>query len=80
MEFFTRKEREHPIRELFDKGLKVTVNSDDPPFFNASIGGEYDAMSQIGFTDNELLTLTKNAITYSFCDNESKNNLLKKID
>ncbi|MBG77213.1 MAG: adenosine deaminase [Pelagibacteraceae bacterium] len=72
--------REHPIRELFDKGLKVTVNSDDPPFFNASIGGEYDAMSQIGFTDNELLTLTKNAITYSFCDNEAKNNMLKKID
>ena len=27
----------HPVKKLFDAGVKITVNSDDPPFFNASI-------------------------------------------
>ena len=32
---------EHPLRALHDAGVKVTLGSDDPPYFGASIGGEY---------------------------------------
>ena len=56
-------------------GAKITVNSDDPPFFNATIAGEYKAMSELGFSNDQLLSLTKNALQYSFCDNEIKNKL-----
>ena len=35
----------HPVKKLHELGAKVTVNSDDPPFFNATIQGEYEAMS-----------------------------------
>jgi len=50
----------------------VTVNSDDPPFFNATIQGEYEAMNGIGFTDNELLSMTRNAIESSFLEKDKK--------
>ncbi len=70
---------DHPVKELFDRGVKITVNSDDPPFFNASIAGEYKVMSDLGLSTEELLSLTKNAIQYSFCDKETKNKLINKI-
>lgn len=70
---------EHPVKKLFDQNIKITVNSDDPPFFNASIAGEYEVMSKLGLSDDELKSLTKNAIKYSFCDQETKVKLLAKI-
>ena len=70
---------DHPVKTLFDKGVKITVNSDDPPFFNASIAGEYIVMKNLGLSNNELISLTKNAVNYAFCDEETKKQLLNKI-
>lgn len=36
----------HPIREMVAKGLKVMINSDDPPMFHTDIGEEYSKMVQ----------------------------------
>ena len=69
----------HPVKTLFDQGVKVTVNSDDPPFFNATIQGEYKVMEELGLNEKELTSLTHNAIKYSFCDEENKNKLLSKL-
>ena len=71
--------KHHPIKKIFNKGVKITVNSDDPPFFNASIAGEYDVMQKLGLSDNELNSLTRNAIQYAFCDHKIKSKLLEKI-
>ena len=71
---------DHPVKKLFDQNVKITVNSDDPPFFNASIAGEYVVMKNIGLSDDELKSLTKNAIQYAFCDNYTKSKLLKKLN
>ncbi len=70
----------HPVKTLFDQGVKVTVNSDDPPFFNATIQGEYKVMADLGLNDKELTSLTYNAIKYSFCDKVNKNKLLSKLN
>jgi len=70
---------DHPVKSLFDQGVKITVNSDDPPFFNASIAGEYEVMKKLGLSDKELNSLTRNAIEYSFCDKFTKLKLLKKL-
>jgi adenosine deaminase len=72
--------KSHPVKTLFDQGVKVTVNSDDPPFFNATIQGEYKVMEDLGLNENELNSLTHNAIKYSFCDEENKNKLLAKLN
>tara|TARA_Y100000590_G_scaffold463687_1_gene631081 strand:- start:1122 stop:2099 length:978 start_codon:yes stop_codon:yes gene_type:complete len=74
-----RNYNEHPVKKLFDQGVKITVNSDDPPFFNASIGGEYEVMKNLGLNDDELKSLTFNAIENAFCNKEIKNQLLNKI-
>ena len=70
----------HPIKKLFDTGVKITVNSDDPPCFNASIAGEYQVMSNLGLSEKELISLTHNAIDSSFCDQATKNRLLSRLD
>ena len=69
----------HPVKKLYDQGVKITVNSDDPPFFNASIAGEYEIMKNLGLNDEELKSLTKNAIESAFCNEEDKKELFKKI-
>ena len=70
---------DHPAKQLFDRGIKITVNSDDPPFFNATVGGEYQVMSNLGLSNDQLLLLTNNAIQCAFCDDNTKNKLLKKL-
>ena len=70
----------HPVKKLFDAGVKITVNSDDPPFFNASIAGEYEVMTNLGLSEKELISLTRNAIEFSFCDQSTKEKLLSKLD
>jgi adenosine deaminase len=71
--------KNHPVKELFDRGVKITVNSDDPPFFNASIEGEYKVMLELGLSEDQLTSLTHNAIQYSFCDKNTKSKLLNKL-
>ncbi|ARV05347.1 hypothetical protein BTO04_00970 [Polaribacter sp. SA4-10] len=52
----------HPIRKLFDKGIKVTVNTDDLLLFNATITDElYSLYSNNIFTFDELEIIRKNA-------------------
>src|SRR5204862_1842105 len=41
---------EHPLARLAAAGVRVTLGSDDPPYFGASIGGEYEvARERLGF-------------------------------
>ena len=70
----------HPVKKLFDAGVKITVNSDDPPFFNATIAGEYEVMASLGLSEKNLISLTRNAIDFSFCDQLTKEKLLLKLD
>ena len=70
----------HPVKKLFEMGVRVTVNSDDPPFFNATILGEYQAMGELGFSENDLISMTRNAIDSSFVDFETKSKLLTKLN
>ena len=45
----------HPLRALHEAGVKLTLGSDDPPYFGASIGGEYAvARERFGFEEGEL--------------------------
>jgi adenosine deaminase len=47
--------QDHPIRKLFDAGVKVTVNSDDVLVFGAGVSEEFLALHQAGvFTATEL--------------------------
>lgn len=57
----------HPIRTFFDKGLLVTVNTDDPVFFKVELLDEYwNLYSELGFTMEEIKTIVANSYKASF--------------
>ena len=70
----------HPLRALHEAGVKLTLGSDDPPYFGATIGGEYAvARERFGFEEGELETITRTAVQGSFADDAVKHALLNRI-
>ena len=52
---------EHPVRRLFDAGVPIVLNTDDPAMFGCTLVGEYRlAVSQFGFTETELRGIAEN--------------------
>jgi adenosine deaminase len=71
---------QHPLRRLYEAGVKVTLGSDDPPYFGASIGGEYAvARQRLGFGESELEMITRMAVEASFADDALKRALLNRM-
>jgi adenosine deaminase/aminodeoxyfutalosine deaminase len=59
--------REHPVRRLFDAGVPVTLNTDDPPMFGTTLEREYLlAADEFGFGEDELRTLAENGFKFAF--------------
>ena len=62
-----RRIEDHPMRRLFDAGVPIVLNSDDPAMFRCSLTGEYrQAAERFGFTEAELLAVAKNGFRYAF--------------
>jgi len=63
----------HPIRDYFDKGLLVTVNTDDPMMFGNSMAQEFDALEQnFNFKTHEIQKLILNSIDASWLEIDRK--------
>jgi aminodeoxyfutalosine deaminase len=63
----------HPLRRLWDEGLFITVNSDDPPLFNTDLNHEYEVLvDHFGFTADELEQASLNALRVSFLPQAEK--------
>ena len=70
----------HPLRKLRDAGVRVTINSDDPPFFHTSLKREYElASSAFGFSDDEINAMTRTAIEAAFVDEATRAALLARL-
>jgi len=58
---------EHPVRKLFDAGVPVILNTDDPALFECTLASEYDlAARAFGFTAAELNSIAANSLKYAF--------------
>jgi adenosine deaminase len=67
---------EHPLPQLRDAGVRLTLGSDDPPYFGATIDGEYRACAErMGFSEDDLRTITRTAIDAAFCEDALKADL-----
>jgi adenosine deaminase len=72
---------EHAIKRLMDRGVKVTVNSDDPSYFGGYIADNYRALqNDLGLTDVELALLARNSIEASFLGEAAKRDLIAELE
>jgi len=63
----------HPVRRMLDAGVIVTLNTDDPPMFEATLEGEYLAVAQaFALGPEDLRRLAANAVESSFLPPASK--------
>jgi adenosine deaminase len=70
----------HPLPALREAGVRVTLASDDPPYFGASVGGEYAvAAERFGLSDADLVGLTRTAIEASFAEPPLRAALLERV-
>jgi aminodeoxyfutalosine deaminase len=71
----------HPLREMYDAGITVTVNSDDPPMFGTSLNREYEIAARLLDLDERgIAGLAANAVRASYLDDRAKGDLLAEID
>ncbi|HEY1337905.1 MAG TPA: adenosine deaminase [Bryobacteraceae bacterium] len=62
-----RNVEEHPLRRLFDAGVPITLNTDDPAMFGCTLVGEYRlAAEKFGFSESELRHIAENGFWYAF--------------
>jgi adenosine deaminase len=70
----------HPLPALREAGVRVTLASDDPPYFGASVGGEYEvARERFGWSEAELEAVTRTAIEASFAEEPLRAALLERL-
>ncbi len=71
----------HPLRQLYDSGVTVTINSDDPTFFHTTLTDEYrKIVNHFGFTVDDICQLIRNSVSASFLPNEAKQALRQRIE
>ncbi len=71
---------QHPVKRLFDAGVVVTLNTDDPDMFHTTLLREYEiAQRTFGFSETELRELARNSFRASFLPEEKKRELLARF-
>jgi adenosine deaminase len=71
----------HPIAKLRDAGVKVTVSTDDPPFFHTTMTAEYDMLNRtFGWEDDDFKALNETALAAAFCDDETRARIAKRLE
>ncbi len=64
---------DHPIRVMYDAGLNMTVNSDDPTMFGAELTDEYSKLNRlVGFSFDELAQLALASLDAAWIDEPTK--------
>ncbi len=71
----------HPVAPLREAGCRVTISTDDPPFFRDTMTKEYEALSKtFGWGDADFETLYRTALDAAFCGPETKAALARRLD
>jgi adenosine deaminase len=70
---------EHPLKKLFDLGVKVTINSDDPEVLETNLNNEYRIAHEIlGMSMEEIAACTRYAYEASFIPEDRKKRIWEK--
>ncbi|MBM3694356.1 MAG: adenosine deaminase [Actinobacteria bacterium] len=73
--------RDHNLRRLLQRGVRITINSDDPAYFGGYVGDNYLAAQRaLGLTREELATIARNGIEAAFLDDGRRAELLAELE
>jgi adenosine deaminase len=73
--------RRHPLRTMMEKGLLVTVNSDDPAYFGGYVNENFAAVQQgLDLSNEDLAQLARNSFEAAFLSQEEKQSLVRLVD
>ena len=73
--------KKHPLREMLQKGLLATINSDDPAYFGGYMNANYIEVAEaLSLTKEEICKLTKNAFEASFLNENQKKDLIARVE
>ena len=71
----------HPLKRLLDAGVVVTVNSDDPAYFDGYLAANYAAVQRaLGLSRADLVALARNSITASWLPEARQARLLHELE
>ncbi|MFY0618316.1 adenosine deaminase [Shimia sp.] len=71
----------HPIQKLRDAGVKVTVSTDDPPFFHTTMRREYEMLAQaFDWGEADFAEINQTALDAAFCDADTKAIVAKRLE
>jgi adenosine deaminase len=73
--------KDHPLKTMLDKGIKATVNSDDPAYFGGYINDNFIKTAEaLDLSENDIYKLAQNSFEASFADDERKSEMLKQLE
>ena len=73
--------RAHPIGQLYDRGVKVTVSTDDPPFFHTTMQREYEMLhAAFDWDDGVFAGIARTSLDAAFCDVDTKAKIRAKLE
>ncbi|WP_372573236.1 adenosine deaminase [Ruegeria jejuensis] len=71
----------HPIQRLREAGVKVTVSTDDPPFFHTTMAREYEMLNAaFGWEEGDFAEINKTALQAAFCDEDTRTRVVKRLE
>lgn len=71
----------HPLKAMLDKGLRVTVNSDDPAYFGGYLNDNFVAIaSALSLSKDEIDQLAQNSFQASFLPDNARQKYLHLLD
>jgi len=73
--------RKHPIGEMYNRGVKVTISTDDPPFFHTTMEREYIQLHEaFDWDDGVFAKIARTSLDAAFCDADTKTRLLQILE
>ena len=72
---------DHPVRRYFERGIPVTVNTDDPKMFGNSLAEEYRLLEErLRFSRREIRGLVESAVRVSWLEEPRQRQLLASLE
>ena len=73
--------RRHPIGALYDRGVRITVSTDDPPFFHTTMAREYDRLADaFGWDADVFRRIARTSLDAAFCDADTRTRVQKRLE